>query len=238
MLPLRDTSRVGSVPVVKNKGPMAKPKGIRNKNCETCGENFEYATEKARFCSRRCRSLSSTSSRVFPCSMCGKIGKLRRPIQGLYTCRPCRTSSPVHGRGYYMRTRCSCTICREAVNSYQRVWNSEYFKKNGSTYGSEFDYEYWYVSKDTRFRIFERDNWTCQLCFEAVDFSAKVSSRTYPTLDHIVCQSWTDEPDHSTSNLRLVCKSCNSKRRDAPDKRLLWEKDPQQWEKLNKRLEV
>lgn len=217
---------------------MGKPKGIRTKACEVCGSIFEYASNAARFCSGRCKSLSPTSSGIFPCSLCGKIGRLRRPIKGSYTCKACRLANPVHGRGHYMRTRCSCGVCREAVNSYQRAWCVEYFRKNGKMYAEEFDYEYWYVPKEVRFRIFERDEWKCQICLELVDFTVAISSGNYPTLDHIVCQSWTKEPDHSTSNLRLACKSCNSRRKNAPDEKLAWQEDPIKWEALHRRPEL
>ncbi len=68
-----------------------------------------------------------------------------------------------------------------------------------------------------RVDIYERDEWTCQLCFEPVDrdlMTLDPSNVWAPTLDHIVCQSWTSEPDHSPENLRLAHRWCNSVRSD------------------------
>lgn len=214
-----------------------KAKVPRYKPCELCGVVFEYYSSKARFCSGRCKSLSPTSSGVSPCATCGTVGKQRHTTRSAYVCEKCRSDNPKHGRGHYMRTRCSCEICRDAVNAYQRKWCAKYFKSTGSTYSSSFSPEYWYVPQDIRFGIFERDEWTCQLCFCLVDFGSKVGSTLYPTLDHIVCQSWTETPDHSPSNLRLVCKSCNSSRRDAPTEKEEWLRDPEGWELEHKRTD-
>lgn len=62
--------------------------------------------------------------------------------------------------------------------------------------------------------IYERDGWECQLCREPVDKFLPTSDRWAATLDHIVCQSWTDTPDHSPKNLRLAHRYCNSLRGD------------------------
>lgn len=65
-----------------------------------------------------------------------------------------------------------------------------------------------------RLAIYERDDWTCQLCFEPVEPDADPASDWFPTLDHIECQSWALVPDHSPSNLRLAHRWCNSVRGD------------------------
>lgn len=65
-----------------------------------------------------------------------------------------------------------------------------------------------------RLAIYERDGWVCQLCFEPVDPDLPPSNTWSATLDHIVCQSWSEEPDHSPENLRLAHRWCNSVRGD------------------------
>lgn len=69
-----------------------------------------------------------------------------------------------------------------------------------------------YISKADRLAIYERDEWTCQLCLEPAPPTTDHLGPWSLTLDHIVCQSWTDEPDHSPSNLRLAHRWCNSVR--------------------------
>lgn len=67
-----------------------------------------------------------------------------------------------------------------------------------------------WITKDRRRALYERDNWTCQLCGEPVDPSTY--GARYPTLDHIEPQSLALIPDHSDRNLRTAHLSCNSKR--------------------------
>lgn len=71
-----------------------------------------------------------------------------------------------------------------------------------------------YVDDDTRLAIYERDGWTCQLCFEPVDPTLHYLDDWAASLDHIVCRSWSEEPDHSPENLRLAHRWCNSVRGD------------------------
>lgn len=63
-----------------------------------------------------------------------------------------------------------------------------------------------------RLSVYERDGFICQLCFDPVDVALPANDVWSATLDHIVCQSWTAEPDHSAANLRLAHRWCNSKR--------------------------
>lgn len=69
-----------------------------------------------------------------------------------------------------------------------------------------------YVDDRTRASIYERDGWICQLCFDPVAPDLHYLDNWAATLDHIVCQSWTESPDHSPSNLRLAHRWCNSVR--------------------------
>jgi hypothetical protein len=68
----------------------------------------------------------------------------------------------------------------------------------------------WKIAKRVRRAIYERDQWTCQICMEAVDPDATDEWR--PTLDHIVPRSHDGSDD--PSNLRLAHLWCNSVRGD------------------------
>ncbi|MFC7330808.1 MULTISPECIES: HNH endonuclease [Nocardiopsidaceae] len=70
------------------------------------------------------------------------------------------------------------------------------------------------MTRATRLAIYERDGWICQLCSEPVDPDLPYLDNWAASLDHIVCQAWTDEPDHSPENLRLAHRWCNSVRGD------------------------
>lgn len=71
-----------------------------------------------------------------------------------------------------------------------------------------------HVSPARRRRLYERDNWTCQLCFEPIDRDAHYLDDWAPSLDHIIPQSHTLAPDHSDANLRTAHRWCNAVRGD------------------------
>jgi len=73
------------------------------------------------------------------------------------------------------------------------------------------------ITKAARLAIYERDSWTCQLCGDGVDAGLDPLHDMAASLDHIVCQSWTDAPDHTPANLRLAHRICNIRRSNRPD---------------------
>lgn len=87
-------------------------------------------------------------------------------------------------------------------NACQR--NAMYSKRGGK----------FVIEPRTRRAIYERDDFTCQLCREPVDIDADPWSDWYPSLDHIVPQSHVLIPDHSPANLRTAHRWCNAIRGD------------------------
>ena len=75
------------------------------------------------------------------------------------------------------------------------------------------------IPPSVRALVYDRDAATCQLCSTRVDMALPPSHPYGPTLDHIICQSWTLIPDHSAQNLRLAHRMCNSIRGDERDAR-------------------
>lgn len=68
------------------------------------------------------------------------------------------------------------------------------------------------VSDAQRLAIYERDDWTCQICHLPVERDGDPLGPGAPTLDHIEPQSMTLIPDHGEHNLRLACRQCNTDR--------------------------
>lgn len=68
------------------------------------------------------------------------------------------------------------------------------------------------ISPAGRLAIYERDNWTCQICTEPVDPLELKNSTWDATLDHVIPRrkGGTDDPN----NLRLAHRWCNSVRGD------------------------
>jgi len=105
-----------------------------------------------------------------------------------------------------------CSWCGEYVIALGKYCSDKCktlatFKKRSS--GKTFK-----ISPKKRNEIYERDGWTCQLCFHPVDQGEHYLSDYAASLDHIIPQSMQLIPDHSPSNLRLVHRWCNSARGD------------------------
>lgn len=105
-------------------------------------------------------------------------------------CRWCGTL--VVGVGFYCSDNCK---------------KSAAFKRRSS--GASFQ-----ISPRARKEIYERDSWTCQLCFHPVNSELHYRDNWAASLDHIIPQSQQLIPDHSPSNLRLAHRMCNSMRGD------------------------
>ena len=180
---------------------------VRYKNfahvCEWCGEPFESEARVQRFCSRVCFGLSNR--RVYSTELV-HVGPKPEPVApptpvtvvtlpkwwGVITSGPCawcgETFTSMSGAARYCSQRCA-----RARDKFRR--------------GDRF-----MVEPRLRYAVYQRDDWTCQLCLEPVDRSADPWSDWYPSLDHIVPQSHggSDEWD----NLRLAHRWCNAIRGD------------------------
>lgn len=68
-----------------------------------------------------------------------------------------------------------------------------------------------WIGKRRRLAIYERDNWTCWLCGEAVDrdVDPRVHDRA-PSLDHVIPRSRNGS--HDDDNLRTAHRLCNTLR--------------------------
>lgn len=181
--------------------------GIRRKlsaicRCEQCGDEFKSDRRASRFCSRRCFGLSQRKGAAL-------LPAPRRP----------------HRRGFVAvidltprkpRIWCSgfCAWCGTqfvVVHQTQARFCSRRCGKKAvrSRHGGRFK-----PSPVFRRAIYERDNWTCQLCRKPVDRDAHYLDPLAPSLDHIACRSWTLFPDHTDRNLRTAHRICNSIRGD------------------------
>ena len=185
---------------------------MSDRTCAGCGIQIapgRRERNRRKWCSESCRVRQYRPKSLVPperpCSWCGALFKPystvhhvcsrqcgkkwtdRRPDEA-HTCQQCGvgfTRPPTKGQRPKWCSRCRRDRRRQAA-----------------------------IPKATREAVFDRDGWICQLCMEPVDRSAKYPDLWSATLDHIVCQSWTVDPDHSIDNLRLAHHWCNSTRCD------------------------
>lgn len=124
-----------------------------------------------------------------------KIDKAARGTSGsrVFTCGGCKwCGGQFVGIGVYCSKKCS---------------TSAKFARRSS--GQSFN-----ISPRARLAIYDRDDWTCQLCNFPVERGLHYRHDWAPSLDHIIPQATTLIPDHSPSNLQLAHRMCNSMKGD------------------------
>lgn len=71
-----------------------------------------------------------------------------------------------------------------------------------------------YVEDVYRVKVYERDNWHCQICHRPVRRDVEVPHHLAPTLDHIVALAHGGE--HSYANVQLAHFICNARKSHGP----------------------
>ena len=183
--------------------------GKRDRTCTQCGEVFFGFGEL--FCSRACFARSNRLVQT--------TGLVPAPPR----VRPSWSGSSVSRGWTFVSGPCawcgvSFTIAHQKTSRYCSVKCS---RAAARAQRGRFS-----VPPYVRLSIYERDEWTCQLCGDPVDRSGSPFGPWAPSLDHIECQSWVLIPDHSPTNLRTAHRWCNSARGD------------ESWGKFAKTVEV
>ena len=135
----------------------------------------------------------------------GRQGPAQRRARALLK----RAAAGTHGGRVW--TVGNCSWCGDHFTSP----NAKFCSRNCAKYSRDANNPHKFsISPIRRAELYERDNWTCQLCFDPVDPTLHYSDAWAATLDHIIPQSWMLIPDHSESNLQLAHRMCNSLKGD------------------------
>ncbi|GAA2545753.1 5-methylcytosine-specific restriction endonuclease McrA [Neomicrococcus aestuarii] len=187
--------------------------------------NSVPAEDALRLASNGGRSISSAqdakklSRSSLTCCECGKKmweHKTSAP-QGIAKCLDCRIGDGHNLTGY--KHGCRCDACKASKAEKNRKYKEEFRAIHGIGPSSKWKRDNGgmpprveWIDRKVRRTIYERDNWICWLCNEAVDDTALPRSNYYPSLDHIIPRS--KGGDHNPENLRTAHMYCNAKRRD------------------------
>lgn len=181
--------------------------------CSVCGSRVEKSTSRSKsrrvVCSYRCRyvvtygRLPNEGKEIvgpvrFDKSTTAPVVEVASTRRGFLAaeCGWCGASFLHDWRVTGVAPKCCTKQCaRRLARSRQRL--------SAGRFG---------ISRRDRAAIYDRDDWTCQLCFEPVDPEAPNGDLWSATLDHIIPQSHMLIPDHSPSNLRLAHLWCNAVR--------------------------
>lgn len=175
----------------------------RAPECVVCGELVIGSRGATRPCHRKCKSL------VPEYIWRGKPGPARRRALDViekaargttgggvvWVNGPCAWC----GEQFTGRGKAARYCCKDCLNQ------AKFAKRNPYAFKP---------SPVLRLAVYERDNWTCQVCDLPVDPSEHFRSDWAGSLDHIIPQAAMLIPDHSESNLRLVHRICNAYRGD------------------------
>lgn len=172
--------------------------------CEQCGTEFATRLRSQRFCSQRCHGESKRQTYSQELVYVGP--RLTRPApQTPVTI----TAGP---KFWSVLTEGPCAWCSERFVGFNEA--AKYCSARCGKQATKYRHGRFLIAPRKRLAIYERDNWTCQICDEPVDRDADYRDPWAPTLDHITPQSHTLIPDHSPENLRTAHRWCNSIRGD------------------------
>lgn len=200
----------------------ASPRPPERRSCQLCGGEFMAQPSSAqRFCSLLCANRRPEPERIknrwpgvekiCPCgeTFVAKSGRAKHCPNckpRMQEKRPCLDCGAAVRGAHRCRTCASHHVTKLRLAALGREWSVE--TKAAVRSGSAR------IPKAVRTMVYERDGWTCQLCFEPVDRILVYPDLWSASIDHIACVSWTDEPDNSPGNLRLAHLWCNSVRSD------------------------
>lgn len=212
--------------------------------CPTCGQTYqttelEFRNGKKNYCSDDCKppvryeEVEVTCQRchiqfmAYPqtkwCEECrDEVAReysranwrryYKRPTYGMRKCAHCnREFMPDHGAQIYHNKRCAERAHKnnEGAKKRQRKYMQRRNEWTRKPPGSERVY---------RARIFERDNWTCQLCGSKVDKRLKWPHPKSATIDHIL--PLANGGQHVPENCQLAHFICNSTRSNTGEAQL------------------
>lgn len=155
------------------------------RNCLECNKKYSPSQRrKSIFCSRLCKDKYRRQQ--------SKIGTLNS--KKARACIACNTIIPKTARAdkKYCSEECSSKLRGRTMNVERRIRTSEpifHFK---------------------RVDIYERDNWTCQLCLKGVNPNLVFPDPMCASLDHVIPLSRGGS--HKSSNVQLAHLRCNTSR--------------------------
>jgi 5-methylcytosine-specific restriction endonuclease McrA len=186
-----------------------RAKNKHAKVCTVCDKPYTHGRTESVVCSITCRQTLATAGRAAS----PRVGKSKELVPRLrlkhwagQVLTPRKGGALVGGQCAYCPTYfvgvpgsryCSDRCANNAA------WTRRYDRKGEIK-----------VTDKLRLSVYERDNYTCQICNEHVDVTLHYQDRYSATLDHIIPQSHMLIPDHSIKNLRLAHRLCNSIRGD------------------------
>lgn len=145
------------------------------------------------YCSMTCKFKVKDEKKGLTCRICGLPMRPNARSKPQGRAAHYRCSSPAHGTAYRFRKGCRCGECRAAQILHESVHG-----RRG------------WITRQARYEIYDRDEFTCQICFEPVDMELEFPDPKSHSLDHIIPRKHGGVDD--AWNLRMAHMGCNSSR--------------------------
>lgn len=172
--------------------------------CVGCGVAFSVRADSAtRYCAIRCHNLSTRG--IDPSAPPRPKRRRKSEVRKRAERRAAKAARGTSG-GNLVWIQGRCLVCEEHFPPSPGL-ASRYCSPDCRAVSRRRSS---WVGYAARLAVYERDEWTCQICNESVDRSADHLDDWAPTLDHIVPRSLGGSDD--VENLRLAHRWCNSAR--------------------------
>lgn len=227
-----DSRRVRSYDAKKRQEKYRRT-GFGRSLCEVCGVEYVKTYRGQRTCGRTCGKFLAWTNAGKPLSMprlhgqhsdlivcpdCGRrVEKTPRRVfcphcahdraragvwrQGVKLCSDCGVPIPVYKGSGNVCKECAERLHREREREYRRRTGMGNHRKRARVYGVEYEP----LSKR---KVFERDGYRCHICGRKTNPRARVNTRRYPTIDHLIPMSLGG--GHTYENVACACFECNS----------------------------
>lgn len=194
--------------------PRARDSERKPRDCAVCGTTFSATNRNTRFCSDRCKGWHYSYLKRAP--LLPVLHPNPSPASPLPRHHPARRPATSPTRWWRIIVVGPCGWCGSDFTGMGTHVDGapRYCSRRCSSAAGKYRRGAFLVPPAVRQAIYERDDRTCQLCGDPVDLTLGAADPWGPTLDHIICRSWTDTPDDSPGNLRLAHRWCNSVRGD------------------------
>lgn len=188
---------------LRNRDAKRKERGSRRYRCEACGRQLLHGRNAVNYC-RGCRPPQYTEDE-----------RRARRRRRLAEAKLARAARGVPARRLW--TQGACASCGASFMAYDWHWRLAQYCSDGckareSVARRRAREAGAVVKPGRRVRIYEQDDWTCQLCDLPVTLSVDPYHPLRPCLDHI--EALAGGGDHAPDNWQTAHRYCNSYKRD------------------------
>ncbi len=205
--------------------------------CRGCGSRFDHWRKKA-YCDPTCRPRRQRKrlAKIQICSICDKQFHPFTDTQQACGAACARKLVAAHCTvgEHASQSESACKMCAKLFLTPARKTRRHHFCSPFCRERARNRKRHDYLRAAQRIRlsrikaaqvekidpvvVFERDNWTCQICITGVDRATRDShDPRYPTIDHIIPISQGGA--HTYANVRCAHLGCNASRNTRPSSR-------------------